>query len=95
MPLSELRRQPKRPPSASWNLRQRQLEPLEVVWRSLDPRKGCQITLSLSPRLIRYSKAAGHSETGNFAFSPIDGALQVLILEIAPSGLVEPAAKSG
>jgi hypothetical protein len=39
------------------------------------------------------SKAAGRPEADGFALSPQNGALQVL--ENAPPGLAEPAAKSG
>jgi hypothetical protein len=58
MTLSELCHQPKHPPSACRNLRRRQPKPLEVVWRSPDPRKGCQIILSPPPApvLIQQSR---------------------------------------
>jgi hypothetical protein len=45
MTFVELCYKPKRSPLACRNLRRRQLEPLEVEWRSRDPRKGCQLTL--------------------------------------------------
>ena len=54
MALSELRRQPKRPPSASWNLRRRPLGPLEVAWRSRDPQeKAAKYGVVTAERTVR------------------------------------------